>query len=90
MKKMKQLPSAHVHHLMLVFVDAITERAVVILEINGSLRVGMLHWAQGPRRLEPGMWRFRIDGVHRPGDFLCNLATEMVLAIAPNSPLSAR
>lgn len=46
MKKMKQLPSADVHHLMLVFVDAVTERAVVILEINGSLRVGMLHWAK--------------------------------------------
>ncbi len=45
MKKMKQLPSAEVHHLMLVFVDPVTERAVVILEINGSLRVGMLHWA---------------------------------------------
>jgi len=45
MKKVKQLPSADVHHLMLVFVDAVTERAVVILEINGSLRVGMLHWA---------------------------------------------
>ena len=35
MKKMKQLPPADVHHLMLVFVDAVTERAVVILEING-------------------------------------------------------
>lgn len=45
MKNMKQLPPAHVHHLMLVFVDAVTERAVVILEINGPLRVGMLHWA---------------------------------------------
>ena len=45
MKKMKQLPPADVHHLMLVFVDAVTERAVVILEINGPLRVGMLHWA---------------------------------------------
>lgn len=43
-KKMKQLPSAQVHHLMLVLVDAATERAVVILEISGSLRVGMLHW----------------------------------------------
>jgi hypothetical protein len=41
---MKQLPSAQVHHLMLVLVDAVTERAVVILEISGSLRVGMLHW----------------------------------------------
>jgi len=45
MKKMKQLPPADVHHLMLVFVDAVTERAVVILEINGPLRVGMFHWA---------------------------------------------
>ena len=45
MKKMEQLPPADVHHLMLVFVDAVTERAVVILEINGPLRVGMLHWA---------------------------------------------
>jgi hypothetical protein len=43
MKTMKQLPSADVHHLMLVFVDAVAERAVVILEINGSLGVGMLH-----------------------------------------------
>jgi hypothetical protein len=45
MKKMEQLPSADVHHLMLVLVDAIAERAVVILEINGPLRVGVLHWA---------------------------------------------
>jgi len=45
MKKVKQLPSADVHQLMLVFVDAVTERAVVILESSGSLRVGMLHWA---------------------------------------------
>ena len=45
MKMMKQLPSVDVHHLMLVFVDAVTERAVVILEIDGSLRVGVLHWA---------------------------------------------
>jgi hypothetical protein len=45
MKKMKQLPPADVHHLMLVFVDAVTEWAVVIFEINGPLRVGMLHWA---------------------------------------------
>ncbi len=43
MKKMKQLPSSDMHHLMLVFVDAVTERAVVILEIDGSLRVGVLH-----------------------------------------------
>jgi hypothetical protein len=34
MKDMKQLSSAEVHHLMLVFVDAVTERTVVILEIN--------------------------------------------------------
>ena len=45
MKKMEQLPPADMHHLMLVFVDAVTERAVVILEINRPLRVGMLHWA---------------------------------------------
>jgi hypothetical protein len=46
MHKMKQLPPADVHHLMLVFVNAVTERAVVILEINGPLRVGMFHWVK--------------------------------------------
>ncbi len=45
MKKMKQLPPADVYHLMFVFVDAVTERAVVVLEINGPLPVSMFHWA---------------------------------------------
>ena len=49
MKKMKQLPAAEVHHMMLVFIDAVAERTVVILEINGASRIGVLHRSYGLR-----------------------------------------
>ena len=89
MKKFKQLPPADVHHLMLVFVDAVAERAVVILEIDGPLRVGMLHGRMGlgdsyPACGDLDRWR------PQAGDILRSSATGKVAAIAANSPLSVR
>ena len=43
MKEIEQLPSADVLHKMFVLVGAATERAVVVPEPSGKLRVGMLH-----------------------------------------------
>ena len=89
MKKIEQLPPADVHHLMLVFVDAVAERAVVILEIDGPLRVGMLHGRTGLEdsyRACGDLDRLRPQA----GDILRSLATGMVAAIAPNCPLRVR
>jgi hypothetical protein len=43
MQRVEQVPPPDVPHLMLVFIGVVTERAVVVHQINGPLFVGVLH-----------------------------------------------
>lgn len=51
MKRIKQIPSVDVLHLMIVFVGVVTERAAVVPEFCGSFCVGVPHGVSGHQQL---------------------------------------
>jgi hypothetical protein len=91
MKRIEQVPSADVLHLMFVFVRVFAERAAVLPEPDGSLFVGVLHGVSStqlkfdavaePARAERHLSSEKSHGAARSA--FCSLAASRSMSAIP-------
>jgi hypothetical protein len=93
MERIEQVPSADVLHLMFVFVRVLAERAAVVPEPDGSLRVGVLHGVSStplrlaadavaePARAERHLSSEKSQGAARSA--FCSLAASRSMSATP-------